>query len=138
MNPNFKSIIPTSFSAADDLAILLDELNHQADAVLANVCILQDKSRKYEAASDPEARRLYAIVLREHGEALETDLGIIKLTAGLITDERLEAWIDEAAEAMEHDARAKRLEELMAKLQGLEAAMSELGSALVGEGDLFL
>jgi hypothetical protein len=138
MNPNFKSIVPTSFSAADDLAILLDELDHQAEAVLANVCILQNKSRKYEANSGSEARRNYAIVLREHGKALETDLGIIKLTARLITGERLETWTNEAADFVECEARARCLEELVAKLQGLEAAISELGSGLVGEEDLFL
>ncbi|KAF2023679.1 hypothetical protein EK21DRAFT_80318 [Setomelanomma holmii] len=132
------SDIPTSFSNTGSVATIVDELDHQADAVLANICILQDKSHKYAAAFDLEARSNHAMVLREDGIALETDLGIIKLNAELITDDRLEAWTNTVASPVERGARIERLATVKEKLQSLELVMSDLRRGMVGDESDFL
>jgi hypothetical protein len=64
--------------------------------------------------------------LRAHGKALETDLGTIKLNAGLITDERLADWVEAGASAAEIQARKKTLTTLTGKMQLLECMMADL------------
>ncbi|KAH7071530.1 hypothetical protein BKA63DRAFT_395850, partial [Paraphoma chrysanthemicola] len=121
---------PTFFSGPENITTLLEELDQQADAVLANAYILHDKTKKYAISTDKDVQSNYAVVLREHGEALETDLRIIKLNAELLTDDRLEAWVNGRANDMECEARAKTLDDLMAKLRRVEVAMSELKADL--------
>jgi hypothetical protein len=133
-----KDIIPMSFFRANDLLPILDELDTQADAVLASVLVLKNLYWKYAKSSDPAEQSDYAVILREHGVALETDLGIIKLDAELITDERLETWINGALVDAEMAARKDRLDRLMMKMVDLEEAMAELREGLVGDGDSFL
>jgi hypothetical protein len=90
-----------SFSCKEHLAPLLQELDTQADAVLASVSVIQNVRQEYEKATNSEERSECATVLREHGVALETDLSIIKLNAELLNDEILETWIDAATNADE-------------------------------------
>lgn len=78
------------------------------------------------------------MVLREHGVALETDLGIMKLNAALITDERLEAWVSAAIDETEKEARKNRLNRLVEKTVGVEDAMAELREGMAGDADDFL
>ena len=133
-----KNAIPNSFSYVHDLEPILKELDTQADAVLANTFVLQNLYKKYADSTDTAGRRDYAVVLQEHGRALETDLGIIKLGAELITDERLAAWVKAAAEDAERQAREERLDKLMEKMADVEEAMVELREGLVGEEGNFL
>ncbi|KAH7079774.1 hypothetical protein FB567DRAFT_128990 [Paraphoma chrysanthemicola] len=138
MNTKRTSIIPTIFSNPETITTILKELDEQADAVLANVCILHDKTKKYAITTDEDVRSNYAIVLREHGEALETDLRIIRLNAELLTDDRLEAWVNDTTNDMGCEARAKTLDDLMSKLWRLEIATSKLKDELVGDEDALL
>jgi hypothetical protein len=76
--------------------------------------------------------------LREHGEALETDFGTIKLNAELISDERLADWIEVAASAAEMHARKRTLKILTTKMQGLECMMVDPKDRMAGIKDDFL
>ena len=116
--------IPTFFSNVDDLSPILDELTTQADAVLASVLVIQNVRNKYTNTTDPTERTEYATVLMEHGIALETDLGIIKLDAEFVTDERLEMWVDDAISAADRADRKRRLERLTEKMRSLEEEVS--------------
>ncbi|KAH7413654.1 hypothetical protein DE146DRAFT_749858 [Phaeosphaeria sp. MPI-PUGE-AT-0046c] len=118
--------IPTSFSNVEDLIHILDKLTTQADAVLASVFVVQNVRKKYTKTTDPTKKSEYATILREHGIALETDLGIIMLNAELVTDERLEVWVGEALSIADRADRNGRLERLTLKLRNLEEAMSYL------------
>jgi hypothetical protein len=124
--------IPTSFSNVEDLTPILDELNTQADAVLASIFVIANLRVNCEEATVPRTKGEYGVVLREHGTELETDLGIIKLNAELINDERLEAWVDAASSAAERQARKECLQSLTAKLGNLEECVAELRGGLVG------
>jgi hypothetical protein len=132
-----KDKIPTSFFCANDLPIL-DELDTQADAVLASVLVLKNLYGKYANSTDAAERSNIVVILREHGVALETDLGIIKLDAELITDERLETWVNGALVDAERTARKDSMNRLMMKMVDLEEAMAELREGMVGDGDSFL
>jgi hypothetical protein len=127
--------IPTSFSDVEDLTPILDELNTQADAVLASIFVIANLRVKYEEAANPAAKSEYGVVLRELGTALETDLGIIKLNAELVTDERLEAWVDASSSAAERQARKECMQSLTAKLGNLKECVAELRGGLVGIDD---
>jgi hypothetical protein len=48
--------IPTPFSNRKDLTPLLDELNTQADAVLASVFVIASVRLEYDEATEPEAK----------------------------------------------------------------------------------
>jgi hypothetical protein len=133
-----KNTIPTGFSHTNNLLPILNELDTQADAVLAIVLVLQGLHRKYANSSDPEERKEYAVVLLAHGEALETDLGIIRLDAGLITDARLEAWVNSAADDAEKKARKDKLDKLAGKMADVEEVMAELKEGFVGDTGSFL
>lgn len=138
MNKKRTSSIPTFFSSPETITTILKELDEQADGVLANVCILHDKTKKYAVSTDEDARSNYAVVLREHGEALETDLGIIRLNAELLTDDRLEVWVNDTTNDTGCEARAKTVDDLMSKLWRLEIATSKLKDELVGDEDASL
>jgi hypothetical protein len=127
--------IPTSFSSVEDFTPLFDELNTQADAVLASVFVIANARLEYDEATEPESKSNYGTVLREHGTALETDLVIIKLNTEFITDERIEAWIDAASSAAEQHARKGCLQQLTAKLRNLEECMAELKNGLTNLED---
>lgn len=70
--------------------------------------------------------------------ALETNLGIIKLNAELMTDERIETWVNRAMVDAERTARKDRIDRLMKKMAALEEAMAELSEGLVGDTDVIL
>lgn len=125
------SAIPTSFAPMDDLSVVLDELTTQAEAVQMHVHVVRSKHHAYKMTADPVEKNGYIVILREHGEALETDLGIIKLNAELITDERLAKWVAAARSAAEMQTRKKRLQVLTAETQSLESAMADLRERMV-------
>jgi hypothetical protein len=127
--------IPTPFSNRKDLTPLLDELNTQADAVLASVFVIASVRLEYDEATEPEAKSNQAAVLREHGTTLETDLVIIKLKSEFITDERIEAWVDAASSAAKRHARKECLQRLTARLHNLEECVAGLENGLMGIGD---
>lgn len=133
-----KDTIPTAFFREHDLFPILHELDTQADAVLAGVLVLENLYNKHKKSTDVAERSDYAVVLREHGVALETDLGIIKLDAEHITDERLETWVNGALADAERTARKDRIDRLMKKMADLEEAMAELREGMVGDADIFL
>jgi hypothetical protein len=116
--------ITTSLSNVEDLTLVLDELTTQADAVLASVLVLQNVRKKHTNTTDPSERTEYATALREHGIALETDLGIIKLNAEFVTGERLEKWVDDAISAADRADRKFRLERLIERMRSLEEEVS--------------
>jgi hypothetical protein len=133
-----KNTIPTGFSRTNNLLPILNELDTQADAVLAIVLVLQGLHRKYANSSVPEECKEYAVVLLAHGEALETDLGIIRLDAGLITDARLEAWVNGATNDAEKKARKDKLDKLAKKIADVEEVIAELKEGFVGDKGSFL
>jgi hypothetical protein len=70
--------IPTSFSLTQDLAPVFSQFNTQADAALASIFVIQDLHHKSAKTRDAVERSNYAVVLRDHGWAIETDISIIK------------------------------------------------------------
>lgn len=126
---------PTSFSNAEDLIPILDELATQADAVLASILVIENVRRKYAKTTDVIEKSEYATVIREHGIALETDLSIMKLNADFVPDERLEMWVDEALSAADRVNRKARLKQLTVKMRNLEEAMSGLKDGMAGVED---
>jgi hypothetical protein len=127
-----------SFSCKEHLAPLLQELDTQADAVLASVFVIQNVRQKYEKATNSEERSECATVLREHGVALETDLSIIKLNAELLSDEILETWIDAATSAAEKRLRKQQVQDLTTKMYNLEQTMADLEDEMLGGDDNLL
>jgi hypothetical protein len=131
---NMYSIL-TSFSKVEDLTPLLDELNTQADTVLASVFVTANVQLEHDETTETEAKSKQGTVLREHGTVLETGFVINKLNAEFITDERTEAWVDAASNAAERHARRECLQRFTAKLHNLEKCMAKLKDGLIGLED---
>jgi hypothetical protein len=127
-----------SFSCKEHLTLLLQELDTQADAVLASVFVIQNVRQKYEKATNAEEESECATVLREHGVALETDLSIIKLNAEFLSDEILETWIDAATSANEKRRRKQQVQDLTTKMYSLEQTMADLEDDMLGDDDNLL
>jgi hypothetical protein len=123
--------MPISSVYTEDLAPLLGELNTQIDTVLANVFVLHNVHEKHKKTIDADEKRDCAVILRDHGAALETELAIIQLKSELVTDERCKAWIDAASSAAQRTRRKKQLEILTTKMQFVATAMVDLRNLMI-------
>jgi hypothetical protein len=125
--------IPTSFPSTDGLVTILDELTTQANAVLVSALVVQSAHAAYAKMAHAKDKEECATVLREHGLALETDLGSIYLNAELNGDERFEAWTGAAASAAEMQTRKEQFQTLRAKMQHLEDVMADVNREMMGD-----
>jgi hypothetical protein len=129
------STLSTPFAHHGDITPIMDELDTQASAVLASVCVVRNVHEKYMKATDPTERSEYRIVLREHAAALETDLSIIRLNADFITNERLEEWVRGAGSAMGRAARKAHFQSLTEKMEEVQEAMAGLWDNIMSVDD---
>lgn len=75
------------------------------------------------------------MVLLQRVAAMESDLGIIKLNARLINEERLEAWAGSAGSAAEMMERRERLRRLCERMEELGTAVGGLRGELDRDGE---
>jgi hypothetical protein len=91
----------------------------------------QNMHRNFLKTSDSVERNNCAVVSREHGQALETDMSNIKLHVELLKNEMMQAWRDAADEVVEQDTR----EECLMKLDDLTSVLGETREALLDVGN---
>ncbi|KAJ4377486.1 hypothetical protein N0V83_000311 [Neocucurbitaria cava] len=107
-----------------DFKQVLEELDLQADRVLASLVVLREMEMKFTNMTDTNDKREYAEIMRFQVGILEMDLGVIKLDAVLMTDEQISEWIESATDSVEKEKREDTTSGLLQKLEILQEEMT--------------
>jgi hypothetical protein len=125
----------TCFSHANDLPLLLNELDVHFERLLSNIFAMQELRQKHAMETDRKKRLDHAEVMQAHSQLLEMDIGVIRLNAEFITDDGVATWIVTANDSTEQHDREIQMWKLMNKMQDLEEAMVEMRIKFLDEAE---
>lgn len=110
----------------------LSGLYRQGNDIQASVLVILKLHEKHAYSSDVDERHEYAAIILLQTEALQTNLSMLHLGAGLVSDDGMAQWCKAATNAADKKARVELVSKLMAQMAAVEHLVGDLTRAMGG------